>query len=61
MKGTRHTAGFEADYFLSKRTDVYTSFAYQKAEDGQKAQFVYQTASSLSWGTMTQIGIRHRF
>lgn len=61
MKGKRHTAGFEADYFLSKRTDLYASFAYQKAEDGQKAQFVYQTDSSLSWATMTQVGIRHRF
>ncbi len=61
MIGKRDTAGLEADYYLSKRTDLYASFAYQKARDGGVAQFVFQSPSNSSWATMTQIGIRHRF
>lgn len=61
MRGKRSTGGLEADYYLSKRTDLYASFAYQKASDGQAAQFLFQTPSSSTWATMVQLGIRHRF
>ncbi|GAB3627038.1 porin [Pandoraea terrae] len=61
MLGKRHTFGTEVDYFLSKRTDLYASVAYQKATEGQKAQFLFMAPSRANWAAMTQVGIRHRF
>jgi len=64
---TYHQGSLGLDYFLSKRTDVYTIAVYQHASGtdsfGQPAvaQITGQTASATNNQTAIRIGIRHKF
>jgi predicted porin len=64
--GTRFTAGFVADYFLSKTSDVYTEIDYTKLSGGW-VQLANNTAlgSASLYGNSSRLGIsvglRHRF
>ncbi|WP_206999991.1 porin [Trinickia mobilis] len=56
-----------ADYFLSKRTDLYALVVYQKASgvdstgNGAVAAIAGATASNSDRQTVALVGIRHRF
>jgi predicted porin len=62
--------GAQADYSLSKRTDVYAEVAYQRASGTNAAAFIYNpsmlgttgagASSSINQTTAT-VGLRHRF
>lgn len=58
--GWRH-AGISNDYFLSKRTDVYTALAYQRASGTFNVAVMGQSIASGRSQTSLVIGIRHRF
>jgi predicted porin len=64
---TYHQGSLGLDYFLSKRTDVYTIFVYQHASGtdsfGQSAvaQITGQTPSATNNQAAVRIGLRHRF
>ena len=52
----------EADYLLSKRTDVYLSGNYEKASgDGTRAVLLTETGSSNDKQLAVRIGLRQRF
>jgi GBP family porin len=57
-----HQFGLQADYFLSKRTDLYAEGVVQLAKNGGVAQ-VYGTGnpSTVSNQVVVSTGIRHRF
>lgn len=57
-----NTVTLAADYYLSKRTDVYTSFNLRKASgQGTRAGLVTNALSSDDRQTALRVGIRHRF
>ncbi|WP_243469118.1 porin [Paraburkholderia sp. PGU19] len=62
-----HQGALGLDYFLSKRTDVYTIVVYQHASGTDSfnqpavAQITGQTASATDSQTAVRVGIRHRF
>ncbi|WAL85195.1 porin [Pandoraea sp. XJJ-1] len=62
-----HLFGAGLDYFLSKRTDVYTIVAYEKASGtdsvGQDAvaQITGLTPSSTNQQASWRVGVRHKF
>ncbi|MBN3814391.1 porin [Paraburkholderia sp. Ac-20347] len=59
-----HEVSVEADYYLSKRTDLYTQVSWQHiAADGSGlgADVSGQSASSSDQQTVVGVGIRHRF
>lgn len=57
-----HQVTLQADYYLSKRTDVYVSGAYQHAiGDGVTANISTYGASSNRNQTIVGTGLRHRF
>ncbi|CAD6547726.1 porin [Paraburkholderia sabiae] len=49
------------DYLLSKRTDVYVSANYQKANGGARAVLVTLPASGNDKQLALRVGIRHKF
>lgn len=57
--------GLQADYSLSKRTDVYSQAVYQRAQDGGRASIYNGDPSTLPSTTNNQtaatVGLRHRF
>jgi predicted porin len=58
--------GAQADYSLSKRTDVYAEVVYQRASGAGAAAFIYNptTGGGLSSSinqTAATVGLRHRF
>jgi predicted porin len=60
-----HQIGAQADYSLSKRTDVYAEVVYQHASHGSNAVIYNPTsgsgASSSQNQTAATVGLRHRF
>jgi predicted porin len=62
-----HQLGVQADYSLSRRTDVYAQAVYQHATgDGNVAASIYsgdptQLPSSSKSQTTATVGLRHRF
>jgi general bacterial porin, GBP family len=59
-----HEVSVQADYFLSKRTDLYTQVSYQHISadgSGLGADISGQSASSTNQQTVVAIGMRHRF
>ena len=62
-----HTVSLQADYSLSKRTDVYVEGVYQHASgqlgDGQQNVAMINTLSPSSTGNQVAatVGLRHRF
>lgn len=58
-----HTAGLIADYFFSKRTDVYLQSTYMRAAGDAKVAALQPTigASSTESQIAVRIGIRHKF
>jgi GBP family porin len=62
-----HTVSLQADYSLSKRTDVYVEGVYQHASgqlgDGQQNVAMINTLSPSSSGNQVAatVGLRHRF
>ncbi|TDV16374.1 porin [Paraburkholderia caballeronis] len=59
-----HEVSVQADYFLSKRTDVYAQVSYQHIGadgSGLGADVGGQTPSSSSQQTVVGVGMRHRF
>lgn len=61
-----HQIGAQADYALSKRTDVYAQVVYQHASSGGAASiynggFIGNAVSSSDNQTAATIGLRHRF
>ncbi|MBJ9698549.1 porin [Burkholderia cenocepacia] len=62
LGGCWDTGAAMADYFLSKRTDVYLTGVYQYVGSaGQHAALLFQTASSTESQTAVRVGITHRF
>lgn len=62
LGGRWDTGAAMADYFLSKRTDVYLTGVYQHVGSaGQHAALLFQTASSTESQTAVRVGITHRF
>jgi predicted porin len=64
-KGRFHQIGAQADYSLSKRTDVYAEVVYQHASHGSNA-FIYNPTSGSGFSssqnqTAATVGLRHRF
>ena len=64
-KGRFHQIGAQADYSLSKRTDVYAEVVYQHASHGSAA-FIYNPTSGSGVSnpqnqTAATVGLRHRF
>jgi predicted porin len=61
-----HQIGAQADYSLSKRTDVYAEAVYQRASGNSADAWVYNPStggglsSSINQTTAT-VGLRHRF
>lgn len=56
------TTTFTADYYLSKRTDVYATANLRKASGpGTRAVLVTNGVSSDDRQTALRVGIRHRF
>jgi predicted porin len=60
-----HQIGAQADYSLSKRTDVYAQVAYQHAHGTGASAWIYNAntggVSSSNNQTAATIGLRHRF
>jgi len=57
-----NTVTLAADYYLSKRTDVYTTLNLRKASgEGTRAGLVTNGLSSDDQQTALRVGIRHRF
>ncbi|TAM51035.1 MAG: porin [Paraburkholderia sp.] len=59
-----HQIGAQADYALSKRTDVYTQVVYQHASSAGVASVYTGSFGSLSSSdnqTAATVGLRHRF
>ncbi|PVX76234.1 porin [Paraburkholderia unamae] len=59
-----HEVSVQADYFLSKRTDVYAQASYQHIGadgSGLGADISGQSPSSTDQQTVVAIGMRHRF
>ncbi|WP_233772443.1 porin [Achromobacter sp. AONIH1] len=57
-----HQINIGADYFLSKRTDLYVTGIYQRAAgDAQFAQIYTLLPSSGRSQVSTVVGMRHRF
>ncbi|WP_206956738.1 porin [Trinickia acidisoli] len=60
-----HQIGAQADYALSKRTDVYAQVTYQHANGTGAAAWIYNGtlggASSSDNQTAATVGLRHRF
>lgn len=60
-----HQIGTQADYILSKRTDVYAQVVYQHASSGRNAYIYNPTsgsgASSSQNQTAATVGVRHSF
>jgi predicted porin len=51
-----------ADYFLSKRTDLYALLNYEHVQGGDATATLFTAApSSGSNQTIVSLGIRHRF
>lgn len=56
-----NTVTLAADYYLSKRTDVYTTLNLRDASEGTRAGLVTNGLSSDDRQTAVRVGIRHRF
>ncbi|CAD6547802.1 porin [Paraburkholderia sabiae] len=61
-----HQIGVQADYALSRRTDVYAQAVYQRATGDGNAAAIYsgdvsQLPSSSRNQTAATVGVRHRF
>jgi len=56
-----HQAALQADYQLSKRTDVYAEAVYQRASAGTLAAINSIDPSSSRNQLLVATGIRHRF
>ncbi|WP_322104406.1 porin [Paraburkholderia sp. J41] len=59
-----HGVSVQADYLLSKRTDLYAQASYQHLNadgSGFTADISGQTASSTNQQTVVAVGMRHRF
>ncbi|NIE67132.1 porin [Burkholderia sp. Ax-1719] len=59
-----HQFTLQADYALSKRTDVYAEGAYQRVVDGEgkiHADIMGVSASNSNSQAVATVGIRHRF
>ncbi|WP_321842649.1 porin [Paraburkholderia bannensis] len=59
-----HEVSVQADYFLSKRTDVYTQVSWQHISadgSGLTADVSGQSAASGDQQTVVGVGLRHRF
>ncbi len=60
-----HQVGLQADYALSKRTDVYAQAVYQRSSGGFNASIYNGDLSTPSSTSMNQtaatVGLRHRF
>jgi predicted porin len=63
LKGIRQQYGVNADYFLSKATDVYAAVLYQHGHSGEGAQIYNLTPTSLdaSSQSLISVGLRHVF
>jgi predicted porin len=63
VKGDRNQYGLIADYFLSKRTDIYALTSIQTAADGQSPQMYALAAAGPGSNkqSVIQLGIRHVF
>lgn len=61
LTGMRNQLGLGLDYFLSKRTDVYTSLSYQKATGGNLARMFGAAASSKDAQAEFNVGMRLTF
>lgn len=62
LNGRWNVGSATVDYFLSKRTDVYLSTAYQRVGgEGQHAALLFQTPSSSASQLAVRVGITHRF
>jgi general bacterial porin, GBP family len=56
-----HQVGLQADYLLSKRTDIYAEGVYQKATDKGRANIYGVNSSASGNQVVVSTGIRHRF
>jgi GBP family porin len=56
-----HQFGLQADYLLSKRTDLYLAGAYQHVSSGGRAQLLGTGASDSRSQLAVTAGVRHRF
>ncbi|MGF6873563.1 porin [Paraburkholderia sp. MM5477-R1] len=58
-----HQVNAVADYFLSKRTDVYVLGVFQQAANGAKADIyqVFTGQSTTNRQFLLRVGMRHRF
>lgn len=56
-----HELASMADYFLSKRTDLYLQLVYQISSSSTMAQLESLTASSTAHQVAVRLGFRHRF
>lgn len=56
-----HQFGLQADYLLSKRTDVYAEGVVQFTKSGNVANVYGTDPSSSSRQIVESTGIRHRF
>jgi predicted porin len=56
-----HQLGLMADYFLSKRSDIYIQLAEQRASSGYQAQFTGLAASTSDTQAVVRLGMRHKF
>jgi general bacterial porin, GBP family len=56
-----HQVGLQADYRLSKRTDIYAEGVYQKATDKGRANIYGVNSSASGNQVVVSTGIRHRF
>ncbi|MDR5749508.1 MULTISPECIES: porin [unclassified Caballeronia] len=56
-----HQFGLQADYLLSKRTDIYAEGVVETTRSGVQAQIFGTDASSSNHQVVVSAGIRHRF
>jgi predicted porin len=56
-----HQGILAANYFLSKRTDVYCHLSTLQASSGTRAALFPLTASDTSSQSLVSVGIRHKF
>jgi len=62
LNGRWNVGSAMADYFLSKRTDVYVATVYQRVgSEGQHAALLFQTPSSSASQMAVRVGMTHRF
>lgn len=54
-------AGIAYDYYLSKRTDIYSAIAYQKAGGANNVAVMGQSPATGDHQVSAIVGVRHRF